>query len=294
MDNFSNAINTLFNSFVSVIKTFGIKDILDIALVSYLVYKGVKLVRETRAEQLVKGIILLILSFFIVNLFGLKTMSYVMENLFQIGIFAIIVVFQPELRRALEKFGRAKVSTLNVFTSSPDEMEKQINTLENSVKIIVKSIECLSSKKTGALIVFERRTRLGEQIETGVEINAKPSIELIHNIFFHNSPLHDGAMIIRDGQILAAACFLPKPQSEEFIDRQLGARHRAAIGMSENSDAIIVIVSEETGSISLAENGRLKRHLSLSQLNLILTKKIIPERHEENKEKKSKFWRFKK
>lgn len=288
MDN----ILVIWDSFLSVLKTFRIKDIIDIVLVAYLIYKGIKLVRETRAEQLVKGIAVLSFSFFIASALGLRSISFLLENLFQIGIIAIIVVFQPELRRALEKVGRTKVYNLNVFNSNTDELDKLVAVWDSMIKIICNSADVLSKSKTGALIVFERQTKLGEQISTGVEIHAKPSEELIGNIFFHNSPLHDGAVIIRDGKILAASCFLPKPGKEEFMDRNLGSRHRAAIGMSENSDAIVLVVSEETGSISVAENGVLIKNLDKDSLAKILYDGIIPKKDEDFKEKKSKFWRF--
>lgn len=287
-------LTVVFDSIISIIKTFQIKDIIDISLVSYFIYKGIKLVRETRAEQLVKGIMFLVLSFFISSLFELKTISFLLQNLFQIGVFAIMVVFQPELRRALEKVGRAKVTTLSVFGSNSDEVDKLNSIWSNSIKVICNAVDSLSQSKTGALIVFERETKLGEQISTGVEIHAKPSEELIGNIFFHNSPLHDGAVIIRNGKILAASCFLPKPQKEEFMDRKLGSRHRAAIGMSENSDAIIIIVSEETGKISVAENGLLIKNLTKDSLINLLYNKLVPQNLEEKKHKKSKLWRLKK
>ncbi len=287
-------ISYFWNSIISVINTFSLADVIDIILVFYLVYKGINVVKETRAEQLVKGIILLSLAFFFVNIFGLKTIGFLLENIFQIGIIAIIVMFQPELRRALEKVGRTKVSKLTVFGGNTDDNVKKALILKNIISIVVNSVDSMSKSKTGALIVFERQTKLGEQISTGVCLNAKISKELVENIFFHNSPLHDGAIIIRDNLILAAACFLPKPQNEEFIDRKFGARHRAAIGMSENSDAIVIIVSEEKGTVSVSDYGQIFQKSSKEELLSFLTKKLISDNFKSvNNKKSSKFWRLK-
>ena len=201
-----------------------------------------------------------------------------------------MVLFQPELRRALERVGRTKVSgrRLSNLFSGKSEEEQNIRRWEKAINTIASAAESLSKTKTGALIVFERQSKLGEQIATGVEINADISEELIGNIFFKNSPLHDGAMIIRDARILAASCFLPKPEKEELIARELGSRHRAAIGMSENSDAVILVVSEETGAISVAENGEIIRHLTKEQLVDYLTSRIIPEQPVEHKKSRTR------
>lgn len=285
-----NFILDILDSILSVIKLIDIRDILDIMFLSYLLYKGMKLVRETRAEQLVKGIALMVVSYFIVRQVGLRTMRFLFENFFQWGILAIIVMFQPELRRALEKMGRAKVSNLNVFSGNPDSYASIVNKWNICIDAIVSAATNLSEGNVGALIVVERLTKLGEQIDTGTQINASPSAAIFENIFFPNSPLHDGAVIVRDGDILAAGCYLPKPQKEELISKEFGSRHRAAIGMSEQSDAIVIVVSEETGVISVADNGHLTRGFEESGLKVLLKSLIIPERStEENGKKKRLF-----
>ena len=275
---------------VGVIASFRINDLLDILLVAFLVYKGIQLVKETRAAQLLKGILLLCVALVVSSILDLKTINILLNNIFNFGLVAIVVLFQPELRRALERVGRTKVSgrRLSNLFSGKSEEEQNIRRWEKAINTIASAAESLSKTKTGALIVFERQIKLGEQIATGVEINADISEELIGNIFFKNSPLHDGAMIIRDARILAASCFLPKPEKEELIARELGSRHRAAIGMSENSDAVILVVSEETGAISIAENGEIIRHLTKEQLINYLKSRIIPEQPVEHKKSRTR------
>ena len=277
-------IRDIFNSVSSVVRTADISDLLDILVLSYLVYKGIKLIRETRAEQLLKGIGILVLAYVLVDWLSLTTMGFLFQNFFQVGIIAVIVMFQPELRRALEKVGRTKVSKLGVFSVMTDSYNTSVTLWQSCINSIVEATKLLSSTMTGALIVIERQTRLGEQIDTGTMINADTSAELLCNIFYPNTPLHDGAVVLRDGNILAAGCFLPKPQKEELVSKNLGSRHRAAIGMSEISDAIVVIVSEETGIISVAENGQLTRGFTQDGLRTMLEGKLIPERTTDEKE----------
>ena len=262
-------------------------------MVAYVVYKGVQLIRETRAGQLVKGILLLVAAYLIAQMAELNTVTWILNKVFELGIITLIVVFQPELRRTLEKVGRAKVKTLTPW-AHPEETLRQNAVWGTPIEILCEAVQRLSMSATGALIVIERATKLGEQIATGVVVDAVPSVELIGNIFFKNSPLHDGAMIMRDGKILAAACFLPKPDKEEDIDKKLGSRHRAALGVSEISDSVTIVVSEETGGISFAVNGRLIRNLSIEKLRQTLHFYLIPEANEETKEKKPGFWKGKK
>lgn len=280
-----NLLTDLFNQVLNVIKSIGPIDIIDILILSYLIYKGWNLVRETRASQLIKGIVLLLFAYIIVQALQLKTMTFILESTFNIGLFALFVIFQPELRRALEKVGRTKVGKISLLSPVAD-VDAVTAKWDYAIEAIVDACDELSSTTTGALIVIERQTRLGEQIDTGTIMNATPSRELFGNIFYPKTPLHDGAVIMRNGIILAAACFLPKPQKEELINKQLGSRHRAAIGMSENSDAIIIIVSEETGTISIAENGELTRGYNRDSLKKLLRSKLIPEKPEAEKEKK--------
>lgn len=248
-------------------------DVLDICIITFLAYSILKIVKETRAEQLVKGIVLLAIASILATQFQLKAVSFALRNIFQIGIIALIVLFQPELRRALEKIGRSKMTDLPVF--SGDSAEKKQPVWSKAITDICDSCMELASTCTGALIVIECKTKLGEQIATGVTINAQTSKELFGNIFFPNSPLHDGAVIIRDGAIIAAACFLPKPQKEEDISKKLGSRHRAAIGISEVSDAIVIIVSEETGVVSIAHEGVLSRNYNRETLEEYLAANLI-------------------
>lgn len=268
-----------FSSFLdaisSAVKSFNLfSDLLDIALVSYIMYKIIYLVRETRAVQLVKGIFLLAMSYIISVQFDLKTMSFLLKNVFQIGMIALLILFQPELRRMLEKVGRTQVSAFNVF--SPDGVERKSDVWIKAIKNICEAMDELSKTKTGALMVIEKTTRLGEQIGTGVYMDSHITVELLLNIFFVNTPLHDGAVIVRDGKILAAACFLPKPQNEEGIANTLGSRHRAAIGISEISDAITIVVSEENGTISITEDGELIRNFTKETLKQFLVEKLVP------------------
>lgn len=254
-------------------------DLLDIAVLAVIIYKGITIVKETRAGGLLKGVAVLIAAYAIMEFFEMKAMAYIMKNLFSIGLLAIVILFQPELRRTIEKMGRSKITKIPVISSIGSDNNDAVTAKWNTaIEAVCDACEDLSATTTGALIVIERESKLGEQIDTGTILNAVPSKELFGNIFFKNTPLHDGAVIMRDGIILAAACFLPKPQKEESINKQLGSRHRAAIGMSENSDAIVIAVSEETGVISVAENGFLERGFSRDSLKKYLRSKLIPEK----------------
>ena len=259
----------------SVIKTAEPVDILDILVLSYVVYVVMKLVRETRAGQLVKGIMLLFLVYIVASWIKMKAISYLMSETLNIGMIALVILFQPELRRTLEKAGYTKLGLRFSMNAGADD-----GIWSNAIDVICDSCVELSATSTGALIVIERQTRLGEQIDNGTVLDAIPSKELFGNIFYNKTPLHDGAVIMRDGKILAAACFLPKPQKEELINKRLGSRHRAAIGMSENSDAIVIVVSEETGAISVAENGVLKSGFTRENLHHLLVERLITSNEE--------------
>ncbi len=276
-------LTDIWENLISVFRLMGVIDYIDILLLAWLIYKGLKIIKETRAEQLIKGILLIAVLFFVVNQFQLKAMMVIMETFLNVGIIAILIVFQPELRRVLEKMGRTKVKNIALGFDISDEDNSDVN---NCIEAVCNACEQLSVTATGALIVFERQTKLGEQIDTGTILNAVPSAEMLGNIFFPNTPLHDGAVIIRDSKVYAAGCFLPKPQKEELISKALGSRHRAAIGMSEVSDAVVVIVSEETGTISIAENGSLTRFYTKDTLRKLLAEKLIPEKIEPKKKKK--------
>lgn len=259
-------------SIISVVKTAEWVDILDILLLSYIIYAVIKMVRETRAGQLMKGLLVCLAAFIISNLLEMKAITYLFTQAIDIGLLALIIMFQPELRRALEKAGHGRWGLNFSFNHSYNESAVMWN---SAIDAICDSCVELSATYTGALIVVERQTKLGEQIDNGTILNAQPSKELFGNIFYPKTPLHDGAVIMRDGMIMAAACFLPKPQKEELVNKKLGSRHRAAIGMSENSDAIVIVVSEETGAISVAENGILTSGYTREKLRQLLQSRLI-------------------
>ena len=267
-------LTDILSSVWGVFRSIGINDIIDIIILYFLIYKGIKLIKETRAQQLIKGILILVGCYLVAVIINLQTIRFLLKLCFQWGFLALVILFQPELRRMLEKVGRTKITEFSLF--NPKDTDKTAEKWSYAIEAICQSAQNLSSTKTGALIICERQTKLGEQIATGTVLNAKPSPEIFGNIFFPNTPLHDGAVIIRDGIILAAGCFLPRPQKDELINKQLGSRHRAAIGMSENSDALIIVVSEETGNISVAENGELTRGFTKDSLKKLLTNRLIP------------------
>lgn len=256
-------ISSLWNQFLSLLSSFNISSALDVLLVSFIIFSGIKLIRETRAEQLVKGIILLLGIWIVANIFSMNMMKTILSYFFNFSVIALLIVFQPEIRRALEQMGRnnfgKKLGLLN------KEEEKQKEKKQRYISAVVDSAAYLQERKTGALMVIERETKLGDIINTGTVVEAIPSQQLICNIFFNKAPLHDGAMVIRDGMVYAAGCILPLTKSNK-VSIELGTRHRAAIGMSENSDAVIVIVSEETGQISIALNGVLTRNYTRETL----------------------------
>ena len=231
-----------WNQIIGTVKAIGVWDILDIVIVAVLIYQVIKLIRETRAMQLAKGLILLLLLYFVAYNLNMKTVRFIMQNVVATGVLALVIVFQPELRRMLEHVAQTKLNKFNIFQSSPEKDSELMAVWSSSISTIAHACEHLSKTKTGALIVFERETKLGEIIKTGTVVDAQPSDELIGNLFFVNSPLHDGAMIIRDGRICASGCFLPLSQNYT-ISKEMGTRHRAALGMSENSDAVVVVVS---------------------------------------------------
>ena len=275
---FHSSPQQVLDAFLSVISTFKPIDVLDVLILTYVIYLLLKLIRETRAGQLVKGIIFLVAGYFVSRAIGLKVVSYLLQNALSMGVLAMIVLFQPELRRALEKAGRSKfgIRLFGLGQNSDELKQKWVPAID----AICDSCVELSATCTGALIVVERQVRLGEQIETGTILNAVPSKEVFGNIFYPKTPLHDGAVIMRDGIILAAACFLPKPAKDALINKKLGSRHRAAIGMSENSDAIVIVVSEETGQISVALNGELTRDYTHDKLKALLEEQIYNDKTE--------------
>ena len=285
---------TVWETLVAIVKNIELRDIIDMLMVIYLIYKALQLVRETRAMQLLKGLLLLVALYVVVNTLELGTMRYLMQMIFQFGVTALLIIFQPELRGMLETVGRAKLSNINVFNLGHVDDQARRMQWDSAISAICDAANSLSRTETGALMVIERTTKLGEIIKTGTVVDAVPSVELIGNLFFVNSPLHDGAMIIRDGKIYAAGCYLPLSENYE-ISRDLGTRHRAGLGMSENSDAIVIIVSEETGIISVAHNGVLTRNYTSETLSQLLRSELLPENKTSDSEgKKAAFWKVKK
>jgi len=254
----------------------------DIVCVSVLIYFVIKFAKDRRAGKLAVGIVVLVLLQIISDIFSLNSMKFLIGNVFQAGLVAIIIVFQPELRAALETLGKEPLKT---FKSFGDKKSNQ--TMNEMIDAVSDACAELSSERTGAIIVIERTTKLGDIIKSGTVINAEPTQFLIRNIFYEGAPLHDGAVVIREGRVYAAGCFLPLTMNSD-ITKDLGSRHRASIGMSENSDAIVVVVSEETGTISIATDGNLERGYNRTTLKKELVSRLIEE------ETGSKFKKIKK
>lgn len=270
--------------FLSTIK---ISDIIDIIIVSYLIYKVAVFFKNTRAYQLLKGVVLLLIFSQLSELLNLNTISFILKNTMQVGLIAIVILFQPEIRKALSRMGSKR---FKIFNFEDNVQEEEVNYM---VKQIKDACVSLTSLRYGALIVIERDIKIGDIVRTGITMDSAITSELLVNIFVPNTPLHDGAVIIGDKKIKAAACFLPLSQNEG-ISNELGTRHRAGIGMSETTDAVVVIVSEETGKISVALDGTLTRNLSEENLEIILTKAFTRELGKNKNKKKNIVWRFKK
>ncbi len=274
---------SLYNQFIALMLTFKATDVLDILVVSFIIYNLIKIVRETRAEQLVKGIVIILIAFAMSSIFSLKILHTLFTSFFQFSVLAVLIVFQPELRSALEHIGRSRLSKYwNNLSSSNNNEEVKFKQIKRGINSVVDAANEFQKSKTGALIVFERQTKLGDIVDTGTVINAEPSVQMIGNIFFNKAPLHDGAMIIRDGMIHAAGCILPLTKNNSYVSSDLGTRHRAALGISENSDAVVVIVSEETGTISVALNGIITRNYTRETLNIALEELLVPKVAEKN------------
>lgn len=255
--------------FQNVFVGFRLIDVLDIVIVAYLVYKILGFIQETRAQQLVRGLVVLGIVFFLSDFLKLYLLNWLLRNFVTMGLFALIVLFQPELRRGLEQLGRR-----NIVSGQFRSLDKE-NAIE-VVKEIVSAVDDFSATRTGALIVFERETMLNDIIETGTIVDARISVRLLGNLFYEGSPLHDGAVIIRGDRIHAASCVLPLTEKKN-IGRNLGTRHRAGLGVSEVSDALVIVVSEETGVISVAENGNFRRFMDLKSVEKILLGVYMPQ-----------------
>ena len=237
-----------------------ITDFLDIAIVSYAIYKCVMLIKETRAAQLIKGIIVLVILLQLSRWLRLNATNYILSNTMQVGVFALVVLFQPELRRVLEKMGTSTMRRL---------FNQEFETDEDVTPSICEAVEYMSSQRIGALILMERSTKLGDFTTSGTVLNAKVTPQLLITIFTPNTPLHDGATVIGNNIVKASACFLPLSQNNG-LSKELGTRHRAAVGVSEITDCMAIVVSEETGAVSVAINGTIRRNLSIKQLEKML------------------------
>lgn len=250
----------------------GWRDIVDVIIIGYVFYRLILIIRGTRAEQLVKGLVLLLVAMIVSDQVGLDTLHWLLRQVMTVGLIAIPIVFQPELRRALEQLGRGKIFHRNYWNLNPQEFDKLLDELTKAIPVLVK-------KRIGALIVIQRETGLNEWVETGIPVEGVVSAELLINIFFPRSPLHDGAVIIRGSQVVAAGCYLPLTD-DPYLNKELGTRHRAGIGISEQSDAVAIMVSEETGIVSVANNGILTRYLDERKLRTILTDLCTPAKSE--------------
>ena len=279
----------IINNIFSIFRTIQIRDIVDILAIAILIFGLFKLIRETRAVQLLKGILLLLIVYFISSLFGLTMLSSLLQTFFEASVVIIVIIFQPELRKLLEQMGRNNTykKYIKIFSKhrKSDEWKKAV---KKSIIDAADTSLLFSRSKTGALLVFEREIMLSDIASTGTVIDAETSVALFGNIFFNKAPLHDGASIIRDGKLYAAGCILPLTDNKN-VDINLGTRHRAALGISEQSDAVVLVVSEETGIISLAVNGVLLRDFTrdslIDKLEEFLLEDYLDD-DEKNKEKK--------
>lgn len=256
----------------SVLKTFQFKDALDIIVITLILYYLFKLFRQSRSGQLVKGVIILLVAYGISAILSLTMVNYILRSLFEFAVILVVVIFQPELRNTLERLGRNKTLKSFVNTSNSESYEASVT---KAIGDVSDACAVFSMAKTGALIAFERDSLLNEIAATGTTLNSDTSAALLGNIFYNKAPLHDGAMIIRSGKVLAAGCILPLTKSAN-VSQSLGTRHRAAIGLSEDTDAVVVVVSEETGTISIALNGTLIRDFNRNTLYDKLIELILP------------------
>lgn len=262
-----------------------ITSVADILLVALVVFALIRLIRDSRAEQLFKGILLLVVAFGAATLFQLKTLQFLLSILFDNALILVVVIFQPEIRRALEQAGSSRFGFLRTLGMDREEMVKA---WKRAIAATVEAVGALQEQRAGALLVFERQTKLGDIVTSGTLIEAQPSAELIGNLFFKNTPLHDGAVILREGRICAAGCILPLTDLQ--IGTSMGTRHRAAVGMSENSDAVVVVVSEETGTISIAQGGTLRRDFTPEELKSELESAMLAAfQKDDTQDKKRRF-----
>ncbi|MDR3226020.1 MAG: diadenylate cyclase CdaA [Clostridiales Family XIII bacterium] len=256
--------------FTSLATGFGVLDVIDIAIIAFIIYKALGFIRESRAEQIVKGFIVLIVATFASNIFHLYALNWILRGVMTFGIIALVVVFQPEIRRVLEYIGRGRFFSSMKFQTVDNEVVK------HTASAIAKAVDGFSNNKVGALIVMERDVTLNDFAETGTLLDAGVTPELLENIFYAGAPMHDGAAIIKDGRVYAAGCILPLSKNRG-LPSELGTRHRAGIGVTEVSDAYCIIVSEETGVISTAYDGKIKRFLDVKTIEKEILKMFLDE-----------------
>ena len=268
------AIRTFFQEFWNRIPQIGVNDIIDILIVAFLFYTVMRLIRSTSAARIARSILLLLVVTGLTEIFKLYTLNWILSKILEIGVIALVIMFQPELRRMLERFGGRFFTNL---ISSGGTMSAE----QQAIEATVAACEVMSKEKVGALLVFERSTPLEEYFKTGTIIDARVTDQLLRNLFFKNSPLHDGAVIVRGSRVAAAGCVMPLTENTH-LPSDIGTRHRAGIGSSEVSDAVVVIVSEETGTISVAIGGMLKRHLAPKTLEKLLVNELISEPEQKN------------
>ena len=254
---------------IGVIAEMKFVDFVDIVILSIILFYVYKFIRQRRAVRLARGVLIVMAVLFISMIFNMRALNFILENFFQVGMIALIVIFQSDLRAALERFGSTKIKGFRGIT------ETDAKAIINAAEVISEAADALSKTKTGALIAIERSTKLGEHLSHGVILNAELSSLLIRNIFFNKAPMHDGAMIIREKRIYAAGCYLPLSNAD--VNKDLGTRHRAALGLSEVSDSIVIVVSEETGTISVAVDGELARNFTQETLKKEIMKYLLPD-----------------
>lgn len=280
------SVLSVFESIGRYLSLIRIADVVDVAIMAFVVYKIISMMKRTRVGNIVKGVGVILLALWLSSetAFNLQGVNYILAHVLEWGALALVILFQPEIRQLLESVGAKNIKLLNVLTP-----EHKITEMEQAIEQTVVACTEMARSRTGVLMVFERKNRLDEMVRTGTMLDASVSCELLKNIFFLKAPLHDGAVIIREGRILSAGCVLPLSKNAN-LSRDLGMRHRAGIGMSENSDAVVVIVSEETGSISVALGGMLKRHLKPETLDQLLRNELMP-KAEEDAEKPRFAWK---
>ncbi len=274
MNAFFENVSLLWERLIALLSSYNIiTDTLDIAFVAFLVFSAIKMLKETRGIQIVKGLVLVALLYFVISLLNMQASTYLFKTILRDFILVLIILFTPEIRHALETMGRSRFAFLNFFGAQQGDALYERK--KKAVLDVCKACQDMSEKKIGALIIFERETMLGDIINTGTVVDAKLSRELVNSLFFPNSALHDGGVVVRDGRVYAAGCILPLTENNN-ISSELGTRHRASLGISEKSDAVAVVVSEETGAISIACGGELERGVSDGVLMERLLSYIVP------------------